>query len=295
MWIRSSTVYVGLVAIGLSLFAWACIRSGMEPTPSPADSREDHSFTFRDLSSQDHLVAPLKDLLDLGSQDQIDQPRSDILDAWMHHHHDAPSLDLQDMAFFDIHEAAPPDQGPPADAQLTRLTISPDDDATVRQGQPDQSFGDEIELAVGYCGDPMNNNMRIWLKFDLGAVPPGATVVSARIFLFYFIHWGSQDYQLRFSSVDSWSEHTITWNNQPSANKTPSSYLEAFYVDDEWQRFEVESLVRQELLGDTVLSVVLQGETLYDPITSPPDMENYARSKEYYSKGTRPYLEIIYK
>jgi hypothetical protein len=125
---------------------------------------------------------------------------------------------------------------------------------------------------------------RAFLKFDLSSCPKrihqAVLVVNGRV--------SDQGGNTAVTSVygvndDSWSESTITWNNQPALGP----YLSRLRIDDsdEWRPLDVTSPVRAALQGDGVVSLALSqslgGQGLRVQIAA-SDSSEYA-----------PYLEII--
>jgi hypothetical protein len=65
---------------------------------------------------------------------------------------------------------------------------------------------------------------RYYINFPLDAVPPGKTILSARLTLYQFGnsgggHWGEPDssYIQIYTVAEDWKEGTLTWNNAPLA------------------------------------------------------------------------------
>jgi hypothetical protein len=216
------------------------------------------------------------------------RPEARLPDVGPRGDHAFPDRRLVDLPF------GPADQTPVDHTKLDLGVLVVDlpviEDASVKDGSPTASFGDSTELAMGFCGGSTNHNMRGWTKFQLAPLPGGAQVISAELRLFFFIHWGSQDYAVHRSATDTWSETSITWNTQPAEDPLPLATCPAFEVDNVWKTWDVTSAVKQELAGDKVLSLVVQGVNT----TPPTDQENYARSKDHSDPTTRPVLRVTY-
>jgi hypothetical protein len=183
----------------------------------------------------------------------------------------------------------PPEGQPPAP-----LRLEAQQDAGTSEGFPETSYGDEALLRMGYCAaSPGYKNMRVWLKFDLQSIPMATSIKTATLRLFYFVYYGSQDYGVHFSSDDTWNEKTLTWNNQPRFDATATAVVSGYQPDNEWQSWDVTSLVKQEHAGDQKLTLVLQGTVTF-PRTEPSDHEGYARSKEYSDPLLKPHLVVAF-
>jgi len=103
-------------------------------------------------------------------------------------------------------------------------TISPPtDDSFVMYSSGDANYGSDDTL---YLDDRDGYTRRIFIRFDLSSLPSGATITLAKVRLYYYSYYysdpaGKQTDVHRV--LESWSEDTITWNNQPSCASTPTS------------------------------------------------------------------------
>jgi hypothetical protein len=78
----------------------------------------------------------------------------------------------------------------------------------------DQNYGADPQLVV-WANYPVFG-ARSYLKFDLSGIPAGEVVTFARLNLFQFNGGGfASGVDVFRVADDSWSEATITWNNQP--------------------------------------------------------------------------------
>ena len=188
-------------------------------------------------------------------------------------------------------DTAIPDTSEPEDAGITTVELPPFADSWLRQGSPDSPGGDSPELAVGYCTAGSNGNMRIWLRFDLSALPQGASILAAGVELYFHTHWGGQDYLVRHSAVDSWDENSLTWNSQPAYGPEVLDTVAAFSEDNGWKGWDVTAAVLQELGGDGELSLVIEGETM----SPADDEEHWAYSKEHTEPELAPRLVVSYQ
>ncbi|MCX6775947.1 MAG: DNRLRE domain-containing protein [Candidatus Micrarchaeota archaeon] len=114
--------------------------------------------------------------------------------------------------------------------------ISPSDDSYVRQcnsdttGEAATTHNDD-DLHVKWYDPPVScqlDKRRSYIKFSLSSIPTGATITSAKMHLYRYDGLNNA-VGVYYVSDDSWTEGTITWNNQPSASvtatdtKTPSN------------------------------------------------------------------------
>jgi len=131
-----------------------------------------------------------------------------------------------------------------------------------------------------------------WLRFDLSDIPFGHRVENARLWLYFHdsVNGGSPGgIAAHFSDNDSWTEDTITWDNQPSFSEAVSDDISQF-SDIGWKSLTLTQDVRRELDGDEKVSWCLKSPE--DDLTG--DDRNIAHSKDYENALYRPYLEIIH-
>jgi len=104
-------------------------------------------------------------------------------------------------------------------SQATSLTVCVTDDTRVEQLNPDTNYGGDLRMEVDTIrGDGRQERIVSYVKFDLSSVPSGATLTGATLRL--MVRTGGTegtDYDVNVHSVpnSSWSEGTMTWNNQP--------------------------------------------------------------------------------
>jgi Zn-dependent metalloprotease len=126
-------------------------------------------------------------------------------------------------------------------------------DASITPQQPDTNFGSgPINAAQGPGGQSYG-----LLAFDLTAIPPGATIYSARLEVDVF-ETTTPTYTLAVQDVlDPWNEATVTWNTRPGVGAT-AALLTASQGHDEVVAFNLTTLVTQWLsAGAQPTSVLL--------------------------------------
>jgi hypothetical protein len=103
-------------------------------------------------------------------------------------------------------------------AMAATYQFAPVDDTFAYSGEPDTAHGSLSGIATGYTYPHPEAGWISYLKFDLGSVPNNEVITGATLNLYKFIA-GAGYAQLgtnlfRFAN-DSWTENTLTWNNQP--------------------------------------------------------------------------------
>lgn len=125
----------------------------------------------------------------------------------------------------------------------SELTFAPTADATIRAGAPTTNYGTSSSLSID--SSPSEHGL---MKFSVTGI--GArTVATAKLRLF---NVGASDTGGVFSatSVASWTETGVTWDNAPAAVGPPVASLGAVGTNT-WYEVDLSSLVR----GDGVYSL----------------------------------------
>lgn len=139
-------------------------------------------------------------------------------------------------------------------------TRYPTDDSYTDQRIKYRNYGTASTLWAYNKPYPIDRYM--WLKFDLGGIPSGAT---ATLYLHPHSSYGSprtcdRTFGAHFSSDDTWDETTITWNNQPGFNAAPESTV-TNPVRCTPIAFDVTSIVQSEIAaGEQYISFVIKSE-----------------------------------
>lgn len=138
------------------------------------------------------------------------------------------------------------------------------EDASVLSDAPganQNANGHRGGISTGTAGFP--ERARFYLKFQLPHFVPGTRVVAARL---SGAHTGdlfdatAARHGIHLVSDDSWSELTLTWNNQPGAAGAAQAVWDASDEptppDSPVFYFDLTAVVDQEYRGDGVLSLL---------------------------------------
>jgi hypothetical protein len=140
-------------------------------------------------------------------------------------------------------------------------------DDYVNSGSPDSIHGGGSGnyLIIGYdtTGPQIK---RTFLDFDFSSIPATAKISSASL---YMHQWDgvSTAEGITFDAyrvTGSWDEDTVTWNNQPATEGTPTvtGLTCAFTSSDIWRNWDITALVKELILeGDTAIMLRLQAES----------------------------------
>lgn len=119
---------------------------------------------------------------------------------------------------------------------------------------PDNNYGDSPKFAsMSWTHSGVPGKHRSFIDFDLSVIPPGRTIVDARLnFYFvnleptYFGHTGDNQSLIRLIT-EPWEENTVTWNFQPATTDLDEVYLPTStdpYMD--YTDIDVTALIRRE-------------------------------------------------
>ncbi|MHA1963939.1 MAG: CBM96 family carbohydrate-binding protein [Candidatus Thorarchaeota archaeon] len=145
---------------------------------------------------------------------------------------------------------------------VTVIKVS--DDAPVAESAPDTNWDDDSGGINLECSNSSGNIARSWLKFNLTHLSDNTQFSRATVNLFTVSSVGSADYPrgVYYSENDTWTEETITWNNQPEYNVVPAAEINSPASPDMfdvgyWYEFEITAEVIQTLEQDGILTLVL--------------------------------------
>lgn len=142
----------------------------------------------------------------------------------------------------------------------TTLTLQPDatdgKDARIWSINPTTNYGTNEEFIAAHWtfgGTP--GSYRSLLEFDLTSIPVAATIVEAKLSLYYNSTSGSAGQSGANEAVlqrviQSWDESTVTWSNQPSTTATNQIVLsESTASSQDYTDIDVTALV-QDMVDD---------------------------------------------
>jgi len=174
-------------------------------------------------------------------------------------------------------------------AAATTKTFSPDNDTFVDLSTPDAPCDDDHDAFSVWSW--AGKNKRALIHFDLSSIPSGATIVSAKLKLYTKAHSGHNRTHNIHKIKASWTENTVTWNNQPDIVSTPTDST-SIGTAVGWKEWDVTTDVQAFVDG----TYPNYGWLIKDEIESASSVKgaNYY-SKEYTDDPTkRPYLEVTY-
>ena len=156
------------------------------------------------------------------------------------------------------------------------LNLSPTDDAYVLSRNPTIG-GNGGSFSIGTTAT--SGYVRTFLKFDLTTYP---SIESATLWLYNF--YGATGTAVTvgaYSASNTWSETTVTWNNQPSYSGSPVNT--ALGTRSGWFSWDVTSLA-QAAAGNQFSLAMIMASGGYG-------LQNFY-SDEYTTTALRPYLDV---
>lgn len=160
----------------------------------------------------------------------------------------------------------------------TTETVYPSDDCYTDQGAASSNWNCDWL----YVRDHEYLTLHSWLKFSVPSTPLGMVIESAKVYLYlYSLAFPNLTAITIHPSIDnSWSETTITWDNEPDYQAMLDN--QTVYTTKAWYSWNVTDAVS----SGQVESFVLVASTYY------PSAKFC--SKEYDGGSKSPYLYITY-
>jgi hypothetical protein len=190
-----------------------------------------------------------------------------------------------------------------ANGESAVSVIKVSDDAPVFESDPNNNWDDDSGGVVLSCSNFSGNIARSWLKFNLTHLSDNTQFTRATVNLFTVSSTGTEDFPrgVYFSENDTWTEETITWNNQPEYSVTPAAEINSPASPDMfdvgyWYEFEITAEVIQTLEQDGILTLVV---SLVDENTPRYTVLDFS-SREYgiilgdSGYNTIPYVSLEY-
>lgn len=137
--------------------------------------------------------------------------------------------------------------------------LTPSADAQVVSGYPTSNYGSSSNLYVQSSNTGSYRNERAWLKFDLSAIPAGATLTGASLEMWNWKSTGaSLPVEVRGGSDDAWTETGINWNNQPAFGSVLATRTLTAGTVNAWYAWDVTAFVQGQLAGDRTASLLVK-------------------------------------
>ena len=162
-------------------------------------------------------------------------------------------------------------------------------DGGVETANPSTNYGDFWFSGIG---NSVSTIVRMYIKFDLSAVPANARVVDADLKLYQHDTIGSDNFTIGLYKITSdWDESTIDWDPQPTSSTDPEITNNITAGAITWKSWDIDTLVQAWLDGD----ITNYGMVLKDTEETSVSTIAYFWTSDYTIDTTkRPKLEIDY-
>jgi hypothetical protein len=172
----------------------------------------------------------------------------------------------------------------------TTVTLNPNHDAYVDSNSPSANFNNTL-LNVGLPPGEFQPTYRTFIRFDLANIPSNAVVNSAslRLNLQSFSGTGALAVEARLV-LATWSETSITWNNQPARSSTVTTTTSVGTTIGIFYNFTLTSLVQSWVNG----TFANHGVALQAQNEATASQTRTFASRSHATTSIRPQLVITY-
>ena len=159
---------------------------------------------------------------------------------------------------------------------------------------PNSAYGNRPILYVGNSYDRAQNlsgPARIYIQFNLSAIPRHARVVSAEMSLYQMYAPASGQTYVVHMVQSTWNESTMNWKTQPSSDAAVITAAQAPAVKDAWASWNVTSAVQTWVNGEAPnygLMIRIQDER-----TGVANEASGFYSREYSKHDLTPKLRVL--
>lgn len=161
-------------------------------------------------------------------------------------------------------------------------------DTYVSEGFPFQNYGALDYMAIY---DMIMQECQTLIKFDVSTIPPGSTIQSALLWVFYYAEAGTPGpnkvvYINR--NLDDWEEMLVIWMDKPSFSPVETDSTILGY-EGHWLQFDLKSDI-QGFIGGTFPN---RGWTIhFESVMESQETEALFRTKE--ATQHLPFLQVTY-
>ncbi|MBO3798393.1 MAG: DNRLRE domain-containing protein [Thermoproteota archaeon] len=162
-------------------------------------------------------------------------------------------------------------------------------DTYVDQENPEASYGGSEYLKVRSLE---SKNARTCVFFNLSTIPPGASVLSAKLFLYLSKPPASERTYLCYRFNSAWDEQSLTWNRKPGSSSTFAASSRVSTTPG-WVVWDVREQVQKFLNGIGEHAWANFGWEIFDSSEDSQEVqEAFFISSESGEQDKKPYLTI---
>ena len=212
----------------------------------------------------------------------------------------APAVVSENLGIGVAYDSAVPGATPGSDVVVVRVS----DDTFTMDEEPSLTHDDFPTEGGLFCGNDSVGGgyvARVWLKFYLTHIPSSVAFTRATLNLYMDYSFDSVDepFGVYFSENDTWSEDTLTWDNEPDYDPVPVDVIDSpsspnMFLDDNWYEWEITEEAIQAIGDDGVLTLVLRQ---VDESPSTPSMKGFMSRETSITDGIRtiPNIALEYE
>lgn len=133
-------------------------------------------------------------------------------------------------------------------AQNEPIILHPTDDTAISMKATGDTYGSYNSITTrnryGSPTHPYYWEHDILIRFDLSNIPTGTSIVSAKLYLYYFSYGDNNpaNRSLTIHRITSdWNEKTVTWNTTPSYDSMISASAIVPFAPGNWMSWDVTS------------------------------------------------------
>ncbi len=176
-----------------------------------------------------------------------------------------------------------------SDQEKVEAVFQASADTYVDQENPDASYGVDEYLKVRSLE---SKNARTYVFFDLSTIPPGASVLSAKLFLYLSKPPASERKYFCYRLNSAWDEESLTWNRKPESSSTFAA-SSTVTTTPGWVVWNVREQVQKFLNGIREHAWTNFGWEIFDGSEGSQEVqEAFFVSSESGEQDKRPYLAI---
>ncbi|MCX8183485.1 MAG: DNRLRE domain-containing protein [Crenarchaeota archaeon] len=176
-----------------------------------------------------------------------------------------------------------------SDQEKVEAVFQASADTYVDQENPEASYGAIEYLKVRSL---VSKNARVCVFFNLSTIPPGASVLSAKLFLYLSKPPTSQRTYLCYRLNSAWDEASLTWNRKPGSSSTFAA-SSSVPTTPGWVVLDIREQVQKFLNGIGEHAWTNFGWEIFDSSEDSQDVqEAFFISSESGEQDKRPYLAI---
>ncbi len=156
-----------------------------------------------------------------------------------------------------------------ADGEIGNLIVPVLADEVVTQTYPDSNWvGNNARGGLWVGHETTDGIARTWLMFNLSHIPKEIGFVRATLVSYLNDEWNTtQDAPIGayYAENDTWTEESLTWNNQPEFMEQPQDVISSpegadMFVIGNWYQWDVTQALRHAFQTDMILSLVMKDE-----------------------------------